>query len=242
MMVDEADVDLMGAGGGASGGGRGSKRPAEAQATTGRPNKRRRGPLPHDFTLQRVRRSPSSTPCTSPASTPPSSPCPSPAPSLSPPDSPLPPRVEERVVEPRPELSPVLQRPERPDTPIFQPGLCYGGAPAIPNAAYSPGIMSVSPPGSPNPAAPPAPPPPTEERPPLLLPGDSHPMLNGGKTQHSCPGCVRQFTSTIPVHSHHEKDDLLLKAASECHNNHDLHSSLPLQTSFLRRPPCGMRR
>ncbi|KAK8381703.1 hypothetical protein O3P69_015031 [Scylla paramamosain] len=175
MMVDEADVDLMGAGGANSGGGRGSKRPAEAQVPVGRPNKRRRGPLPHDFTLQRVRKSPSSTPSTSPASTPSSSPCPSPIPSPCPMDSPLPPRMEERV-EPRPELSPIPPRPERPDTPVFQPGACYVAAPP-PNASYSPGIPSVSPPGSPNPAIPASPALPEERLHPL--PGDSHPMLNG---------------------------------------------------------------
>lgn len=177
-MVDEADVDLMGAGGGNSGGGRGSKRPAEAQVPVGRPNKRRRGPLPHDFTLQRVRKSPSSTPSTSPATTPSSSPCPSPIPSPSPPDSPIPQRVEERV-EARPDIPPIPSRPERPDTPVFQPGTCYAGA-STPNASYSPGILSVSPPGSPNPA--PASPAPSEER--LhLLPSDTHPMLNGGEAQ-----------------------------------------------------------
>ncbi|KAK4305504.1 hypothetical protein Pmani_022610 [Petrolisthes manimaculis] len=148
MMVDEADVDLMGAGGGAGSGGRGSKRPAESQTTVGRPNKRRRGPLPLDFTLQRIKQSPSSSLTSSPSSTPMSSPCPSPCPPLTPcpspgiPDSPLGQRVEDRV-EVRSE--PGLVRPERPDTPMFSPTNFTG----TPTPGYSPGIMSVSPPGSP---------------------------------------------------------------------------------------------
>ncbi|XP_076029735.1 integrator complex subunit 6 isoform X2 [Oratosquilla oratoria] len=56
MMVDEADVDLVSAGSGGTtgGGGRGSKRAAEFPSSNVRPNKRKRGPLPMDVTLQRV--------------------------------------------------------------------------------------------------------------------------------------------------------------------------------------------
>lgn len=213
MMVDEADVDLMGSSGSAGGGSRGSKRPAETQSPSGRPNKRRRGPLPMDFTIHRINKSPSSSPnpslspnaspCPSPSPSPNASPCgspcpsptppttpsstpspcpspsptPSPVPSLggnpspapSPPGSLTPSRVEER-----PDLRSdalALTRPERPDTPVFQPTGYVG----TPTPGYSPGIMSVSPPGSP--ASPSLP----DDRA-ITPPSDFHHMLNGDVT------------------------------------------------------------
>ncbi|XP_071547300.1 integrator complex subunit 6 isoform X3 [Panulirus ornatus] len=176
MMVDEADVDLMGTSGGAGTGNRGSKRPAESQSTVGRPNKRRRGPLPPDFTLQRIKSpnsSPGSSPTTSPCPSPPSSPTPSLTPVTSPGQNPSPPeplaaqRLEDRV-DIRPDVS--LPRPERPDTPpLFQPA----NYSATPTPRYSPGILSVSPPGSPAALSL------SEERIPSV---DIHPMLNGDVT------------------------------------------------------------
>lgn len=75
MMVDEADIDLVGGGG--SGGGRGHKR-VLGDPGSPRPNKRKPGPIPRDYVLNR---SPSSSPCPSPNPSPPTSPCPSPPPS-----------------------------------------------------------------------------------------------------------------------------------------------------------------
>ncbi|KAG7176055.1 Integrator complex subunit 6-A-like [Homarus americanus] len=154
------------------------KRPAESQSTVGRPNKRKRGPLPLDFTIQRINKSPSQSPSSSPNT----SPCPSPSPSLSPspttpitspgvppspPDSPAAQRVEERA-----DIRQEISRPERPDTPpVFQPT----NHSATPMPGYSPGRLSVSPPGSPAALSPP------EERT-NTLPIDIHPMLNGDVT------------------------------------------------------------
>lgn len=175
MMVDEADVDLMNTSGGAGTGGRGSKRPAETQSAVGRPNKRRRGPLPQDFTLQRIKSpnssassTPNTSPCPSPCSSPnPSTPVASPSTNPSLPESPSGQRLEDRA-DVRFEAS--LSRPERPDTPLFQ-SATY---PSVPTPGYSPGVLSVSPPGSP--AASPL----AEDRP-YTVPTDSHPMVNGGK-------------------------------------------------------------
>lgn len=212
MMVDEADVDLMGSSGSAGGGSRGSKRPAETQSPSGRPNKRRRGPLPMDFTIHRINKSPSSSPnpslspnaspCPSPSPSPNSSPCGSPCPSPTPPPSPIstpnpcpstspiPSPVPSLVGNPSPTPSPpgsstpsrveerpdlrldasTLARPDRPDTPpVFQPTGYVG----TPTPGYSPGIMSVSPPGSP------ASPSLSDERA-ITPPTDFHHMLNGG--------------------------------------------------------------
>ncbi|KAK8731732.1 hypothetical protein OTU49_007447 [Cherax quadricarinatus] len=178
MMVDEADVDLMGTSGGAGTGGRGSKRPAETQSAVGRPNKRRRGPLPQDFTMQRINKSPNQSPSsnlnTSPCPSPSSSLSPSPTPGTnpgannSPPDSPPPQRVEERPADVRQDIS----RIERADTPpLFQPS----NYSTTPTPGYSPGILSVSPPGSPSSLSA------SEERN-HILPLDIHPMLNGDVT------------------------------------------------------------
>uniref|UniRef100_T1HK58 VWFA domain-containing protein n=1 Tax=Rhodnius prolixus TaxID=13249 RepID=T1HK58_RHOPR len=73
MMVDEADIDLVGGG---TGGGRGHKRAATEVGSgfgqSGRPNKRKPGPLPKEFKVKRP--SGSSTPTSSPASSARSSP------------------------------------------------------------------------------------------------------------------------------------------------------------------------
>ncbi|KAK7082057.1 Integrator complex subunit 6 [Halocaridina rubra] len=178
MMVDEADVDLMGTSGGAGGGGRTSKRPVESQPIAGRPNKRRRGPLPQDFILPRINKSPSS----STSSTPNSSPCPSPSPPpspitsprSSPPGSPVAPRLDERL-----ELRPDVGRLERPDTPIFQPT----GYVVTPSPGYSPSGSNVSPPGSPSSVS-------LSDDRPLQISADVRPMLNGDVTP--TPPSVRE--------------------------------------------------
>lgn len=178
MMVDEADVDLMNTSSGAGTGGRGSKRPAETQSTVGRPNKRRRGPLPQDFTLQRINKSansspsssPSTSPCPSPSSSPnPLSPVASPSPSLPETPSSSPQRAEDRT-DVRFDAS--LSRPERPDTPSLFQSSSY---PSVPTPGYSPGVLSISPPGSPASS-------PLGEDRSYALPPDSHPMVNGGKS------------------------------------------------------------
>ncbi|XP_066955272.1 integrator complex subunit 6 isoform X1 [Macrobrachium rosenbergii] len=180
MMVDEADVDLMGTGGGAGGGGRTSKRPVESQSPSGRPNKRRRGPLPQDFTLPRINKSPSSSTTTTPNTSPCPSPSPAPSPITSPssrsspPGSPAPMRGEERL-----EMRQELPRPERADTPVFQPS----GYAATPSPGYSPGILSVSPPGSPSSVS-------LSDDRPLPLASDVHTMLNGDVTP--TPPSVRE--------------------------------------------------
>lgn len=99
--------------------------------------------------------------------TPPPSPVPSPACRSSPPGSPTALRVEERL-----DMRPDLLRPERLDTPpIFQPS----NYPANPSPGYSPGILNVSPPGSPTSVSLP-------DDTSLVLATDMHSMLNGDVT------------------------------------------------------------
>ena len=97
MMVDEADIDLVGGSSTQSGGGgRGVKRPAESPSPTPpRPSKRKAGPLSRDICIRRPFSPASSPPPLSPISPSqmsPSSPQPSPAALELPtrPDSPLP--------------------------------------------------------------------------------------------------------------------------------------------------------
>ena len=83
MMVDEADIDLVGGGGGGGGGGgssqRGSKRSAStrsqivADSNRGPPNKRKPGPIPKDMVVRRPQ-----SPCPGVSLSPPCSPYPSP--------------------------------------------------------------------------------------------------------------------------------------------------------------------
>lgn len=90
MMVDEADIDLVGGGGGGGGGGSGqraSKRSSSVRSAgqilvdsnRGPPNKRKPGPIPRDMVVRRPQ-SPSPgvslTPPCSPYPSPPSSPVP----------------------------------------------------------------------------------------------------------------------------------------------------------------------
>jgi len=154
MMVDEADVDLMGSGG--SAGGRGSKRPAENTSLL-RPNKRRRGPLPVDISLRSIR-----------------------TPDSSPPGSPAAHRLQdERMDSPRPDSprpdTPVLDRADTPPPPNpLYPSVGYSPSPSPPS--YPPSsFMSVSPPASPaaSPAAS------VEERIPPLPVESPHLFLNG---------------------------------------------------------------
>lgn len=51
MMVDEADIDLVGGGTGSH--GKGSKRSAESLPSSPRPNKRKPGPIPKDVLVKR---------------------------------------------------------------------------------------------------------------------------------------------------------------------------------------------
>ncbi|KAL1123376.1 hypothetical protein AAG570_002461, partial [Ranatra chinensis] len=89
MMVDEADIDLVGGGSGSGsggggsggpGGGRGVKRSHDGTAVTGAggqrpPNKRKPGPIPRDLHVRRPSQSPSPSPPPSlPPPTPPASP------------------------------------------------------------------------------------------------------------------------------------------------------------------------
>ncbi|XP_071441466.1 integrator complex subunit 6 isoform X2 [Hetaerina americana] len=61
MMVDEADIDLVGGGSGV-GGGRGVKRSADSPAGSPRPNKRKPGPIPKHIVVRRPRLRPVSAP------------------------------------------------------------------------------------------------------------------------------------------------------------------------------------
>ena len=75
MMVDEADIDLVG--GGSAQGARGIKRPAESPSPSpSRPSKRKAGPLPRDVYVRRPSLSPSPSPPPSPAPAAPASPQP----------------------------------------------------------------------------------------------------------------------------------------------------------------------
>uniref|UniRef100_A0A8D9AIE5 Integrator complex subunit 6-A n=1 Tax=Cacopsylla melanoneura TaxID=428564 RepID=A0A8D9AIE5_9HEMI len=89
MMVDEADIDLVGGGGGSPHKGGGSKRSSSGDVTPRLASKRKPGPIPRHVTVKRQRTSSTSS-LESEGSTPPPSPAPSPPPpSLSPCPSPL---------------------------------------------------------------------------------------------------------------------------------------------------------
>ena len=109
MMVDEADIDLVG--GGAGGTGRGQKRPI-AEAGSGRPNKRKPGPIPKDLV---VKRPPTPPPCPSPPPSPIPTPEPVSAPSPASAPSPPPPVLSlQRPPTPPPPLPPQQSPPSQP--------------------------------------------------------------------------------------------------------------------------------
>ncbi|KAL1464461.1 hypothetical protein WDU94_004109 [Cyamophila willieti] len=93
MMVDEADIDLVGGGSGSPHkGGGGSKRSPSGDVTPRLATKRKPGPIPRHVTVKRQRTSSTSSTSSleSASLTPPPSPAPSPPPPLSPCPSPLP--------------------------------------------------------------------------------------------------------------------------------------------------------
>lgn len=166
-------MDLMGAGGSQGGGGaRGTKRPIvdPFMGSASRPSKRQKGPIPPEFSLQRLV---SSSRSSSPA--PPASPLgileerpDSPLPSLG---APLPQPQYPFNAPPIPHLQETTTVPHlRPEQPIIPvPGLSPSPA------AITPGYLhQVSPPGSPAPY-------PREDIPPYPGATPPHPILNGGK-------------------------------------------------------------
>ncbi|CAB3240509.1 unnamed protein product [Arctia plantaginis] len=161
MMVDEADLDPVGAvrsGGGGAGGKRG------AEATRAGPPKRKAGPLPHHIVARRP-----SEPPDSPLS-PPASPAPAPSPAASPlPAPPAPPAP----LAPLSPVSPVASR--RPASPLSPAptDLPSGRPPEEP-----PNVESVGP-ASPAPSPPPSPSPSPPALAPPNLPPVVKPFLNG---------------------------------------------------------------
>ena len=174
MMVDEADAEMIGANPGAGGTGRGTKRPVENSGIGGlRPNKRRRGPLPPEVTLQRIR---------SPRPSSPSSPAPPIGEEIAP--------ISDGIIRPE-QLVLMRQEPIGPPPPpltpppqgaVVPPSLSPANSPAVVTSpiisnlapspcVFTPGYPPVSPPGSP------AYPLDNEVN---QYNNDPHPLLNGG--------------------------------------------------------------
>ncbi|KAM3967695.1 LOW QUALITY PROTEIN: integrator complex subunit 6 [Aphomia sociella] len=132
MMVDEADLDPVGAvRSGGSGGGAGGKRGAESPRAV--PPKRKAGPLPHYV----VARRPSSPAPPSPLPTPPSTPPPlcAPSPATPPPPAPLAPLSPVSLRRPASPLAPVPSDLPSGRPPEEPPNVETGGAPAPPPPA-----------------------------------------------------------------------------------------------------------
>ncbi|XP_014272900.1 integrator complex subunit 6 isoform X1 [Halyomorpha halys] len=133
MMVDEADIDLVGGGG--SGSPRGQKRPL-VEPGSGRPNKRKPGPIPKDVV---VRRPP----------TPPPTPPPSPSSAPSPPPPVL--SVQKPPTPPPPPLPPQQSPPSLPPMLVLVNGdvsssdmdidECLLGSPGSPPAEFAPPVL-----------------------------------------------------------------------------------------------------
>ncbi|BES92737.1 integrator complex subunit [Nesidiocoris tenuis] len=176
MMVDEADIDLVG---GPSSLGRGQKRTLDG-TNPSRPNKRKPGPIPRDVTIQRPLTPASPLGPLSPSSplrplspSPPASPTPlqlildeSPPASPTPATSAAPPALPAASTAP----STVFKSIPRVTPPVFVPQPPVVAFPPLMQAA--PPVLVVSPPASPAPVVAPAPPVLRCPSPPPLLNGD----------------------------------------------------------------------
>ncbi|XP_049880396.1 integrator complex subunit 6 [Pectinophora gossypiella] len=151
MMVDEADMDPLGAVRGAGGGGAGGKRGAESPRA--QPPKRKAGPLPHHVVARRP-----STPTPPPAPSAPSAPPAPPMPRVIPPPLVIPPAAPAAPpTPPAAPLSPVtVRRPTSPLAPVPS-DVPSGRPPEEPPIVDTGGAVSgpVSPPSTPPPIAPP---------------------------------------------------------------------------------------